>query len=539
MLPQIDPGTSNMLNEKSSILIRLLTLAITLLFFSTCNKEQEAKVLTGSIDQITITDADAQGTITDCGDGISGFGHCWSVNAEPDLTNDHTELGKTTKVLSFTSHLHDLLPGTVYHVRAYVISNKIPTYGKDCTFTTLQPVLTSISTTDVISITQTSAVSGGNILSEGDGAITEKGVCWSTHSNPTTSDNSTSDGSGTGVFSSSVSNLSEGTTYYLRAYAVSTFGTAYGNEIIFETAANSLPSVTTADITDIGLSSAISGGTVTSESNALVNERGVCWSTSANPTIENQHSSCGTGIGTFVCTLSGLGQGSQFHVRSYATNNSGTAYGEDMIFNTKIADNDGNVYNTVTINGKMWMAENLRTTKYRDGSNIPNVTVDTVWKKLRPGDDNTSGAYCWYNNDIANKNAYGALYSGTAVHFEVCPVEWHVPGSYEVLEMILYLDPDRRLPWGAVSQIAGGKLKQSGFEFWTDPNSGATNETGFSALPGGMRGGDGSFVNLGLYGTWFMDNAYANFTMTYDFAGVFMSEGRNEIGRSVRCVKDN
>ena len=134
-----------------------------------------------------------------------------------------------------------------------------------------------------------------------------------------------------------------------------------------------------------------------------------------------------------------------------------------------VKDIDGNIYHTVTIGNQVWMVENLKTTRYNDGTAIPNVTDSSVWSKL------STPAYCWYNNDASSyKATYGALYNWYAVNVQkLCPKGWHVASNAEFYALNSFLDGEC------------GKLKEAGTIHWYSPNKGATNETGFTALPGG------------------------------------------------------
>lgn len=193
------------------------------------------------------------------------------------------------------------------------------------------PVLT---TSPITNITFTSVISGGIATSDGGSAITEKGVCWSTSANPTTADSKTSDGSSTGQFISNLTGLTAGTLYYIRAYAVNSAGTAYGDEISFSTNPLKPAVLTTNTVTAITLSSAIGGGNITSDNGDAITGRGVAWSLITGPTIADSHTSDGTGIGSYVSNLTGLLDGTQYFVRAYATNSSGTAYGNEVTFTT-------------------------------------------------------------------------------------------------------------------------------------------------------------------------------------------------------------
>jgi len=207
---------------------------------------------------------------------------------------------------------------------------------------------------------------------------------------------------------------------------------------------------------------------------------------------------------------------------------------ECSLSETTVADVEGNYYRTIRIGNQWWLAENLKTTRFNDGAPIPNVTGNTEWYDFTV--DHKSG-YCWYDNNLTNKNTYGALYNWTAAgDARLCPDGWHVPESNDVFELASFLDNDANI--GVYSFIAGGLLKEEGTENWSDPNADASNETGFTALPGGYRFLDGSFTGMGTNGTWWTDAGISYFHMNYDNSYLIFGEGRDEYGHSVRCIKD-
>ncbi len=194
-----------------------------------------------------------------------------------------------------------------------------------------------------------------------------------------------------------------------------------------------------------------------------------------------------------------------------------------------VKDADGNVYTTVSIGEQVWMVENLKTTKYNDGTEIFPEPDNAKWAALQ------KGAYCWYNNDDKNKTPYGALYNFYAVETgKLCPIGWHVPGDEEWKTLEAFLGGEL---------IAGGELKEKGTTHWGAPNVGATNGAGFTALPGGYRTVNG-YSSIGGHGFWWSStlNAQVN-TATTRFIGSnktdfgltgFLNTG----GLSVRCIKD-
>ncbi len=195
-----------------------------------------------------------------------------------------------------------------------------------------------------------------------------------------------------------------------------------------------------------------------------------------------------------------------------------------------VTDIDGNVYHYITIGSQVWLVENLKTTRYNDGDSIPLVTDNAAWSNL------DTSAYCWYNNDIANKNTYGAIYDWFTVNTgKLAIAGWHVPSDAEWTTLTDFLGGE---------DIAGGKLKEIGTTHWRTPNAGATNESGFTALPGGHRDIDGAFTAMGDDGYWWSSTKYGSTgkvwyrNMNYNYDGV-VSVSNNKInGHSVRCIKD-
>lgn len=309
------------------------------------------------------------------------------------------------------------------------------------------PALTTVAATN---ITANSAQTGGNITNDGGAPITKRGVCWATHANPTVSDSITSNGTGSGAFSSPLSDLWSNTTYYVRAYAINSTGTAYGNEISFTTEKGA-PAVSTNPITDIAPLTAKSGGNITNDGGAAVTARGVCWATTPLPTIDNFKTSDGSGTGAFTSTLSPLASQTTYYVRAYATNSYGTAYGNQQSFSASAAntvtDYDGNVYAYVEIGTQKWMASNLKTTHYQNGDPIINGLTNYNWNTDANGMITvTTGAYTFPNADENNNALHGKYYNIYAVNDSrgICPAGWHVPSDdeWKILEVYLGMSQD-------------------------------------------------------------------------------------------------
>jgi uncharacterized protein (TIGR02145 family) len=206
-----------------------------------------------------------------------------------------------------------------------------------------------------------------------------------------------------------------------------------------------------------------------------------------------------------------------------------------------VTDIDGNVYHTVTIGTQVWLVENLKTTKYRYGNSIPNVIDSSQWTTL------TTGAYCDYNNDASNSSIYGRLYNWFAVNDSqnIAPLGWHVASDKEwkIMEKFLDSTVDTTVIVGTLGTDIGGKLKETGIEHWTSPNTGATNISGFTALPGGNRSTNGTYYNIHDYGLFWCTTAFDSTKACFHYFVYTNSNGVRYIdnkanGFSVRCIKD-
>ena len=290
-------------------------------------------VTTGEVTNITQTSAKCSGNVTaDGGATVTERGICWSATHNPTTSGSHATSGTGTG--SFTCNMTGLTAGTIYYVRAYAKNSQGTSYGSEVSFSTTANMPT-VTTNTVTNVTQTTATCGGNVTSDGGATITARGVCWSTSQNPTVNNSHTTNGTGAGNFTSSITGLSPNTTYYVRAYATNSAGTAYGVQRTFTTEQNiTAPTVTTNTVTNVTQTTATCGGNVTNSGGANVTARGVCWSTSQNPTVSNSHTTDGTGAGSFTSNITGLSPNTTYYVRAYATNSAGTAYGVQRSFTT-------------------------------------------------------------------------------------------------------------------------------------------------------------------------------------------------------------
>lgn len=546
------------INRNHSIIRQLIifTTVVFLICFFSCEKIDYLKkptVQTVKVENSTAFTIQATGEIIDYGDTkMLEFGFCWSTSDNPTKLNDVTRLDLNSIQDIFNYTITGLQSDQTYYLRAFATNETGTAYGNVTSFTTNNGNII-ITTTEISNVTSTSAQSGGNITDDGGTSITERGICWNTTGNPVLTDSIKVEGSGTGSFVCNLSGLDFGTKYYIKAYAKNEIGTSYGDEEIFTTLTTpSLTTIATSAITD---NSVQSGGNITDDGGTEVFDRGVCYDTSPNPDInDNTVHDDNNGIGTFNCTIDGLMAGTSYYLSAYATNSVGTSYGNELIFKTMdgaIIDIEGNEYFTVIIGAQEWMAGNLKTTHYADGTEI--TLVENSWDTL----SSTYKAYCYYDNSATNANTYGALYTWAAVMNGaassdaiqsgvqgVCPDGWHVPSDAEwkELEMHLGMSLSDADDIGNRGTNEGEKLKEIGETHWVTNNN-ATNESGFTALPGGCRYDNGNFSGIG-YNAYFWsttENSIYNAwyrKLGFDYSSITRYAKEKESGHSVRCIKD-
>jgi hypothetical protein len=333
------------------------------------------KINTTPPTSITSNSCQAGGEITSIGgSNIIRKGICYSERIFPTVSD--ALVYDTSSNNSFSLNIATLAPGMTYYVRSFVENSFGITYGNEVYFITLI-ALPVVTTTTATTITTTTAISGGVITNNGGGTISARGIVWSTTTDPTITTNQgiTTDVSSTGSFTSNLTGLSPSTTYYYRAYATNSSGTSYGESKTFIT--QGPPIIITSEIYNIRFTSAITGGNITSNGGSSVTARGVCWSTSQNPTVDLVTKTVnGSGNGIFISSITQLNPASTYYVRAYATNSNGTAYGQELILLTTVSAPC--TIGEVTINNQIWSGCNLDVTTYRDGTPIPQVTDPTV-----------------------------------------------------------------------------------------------------------------------------------------------------------------
>ena len=374
-------------------------------------------------------------------------------------------------------------------------------------------LLPGVVTTDsvVSSVYSTTVICGGNVLDLGSvPGSNSHGICYSTSPNPTTSSSVAGAGSGMGTFNVKLIGLTPSTTYYYRAYVTNARGTTYGAEWTFTTREEgynpepTLPVVSTVSVTGVTSASALFNGSVTDDGYADVTARGFCWGLYPNPTLDSTNSVDGSGLGTFSHSVSLLQDATTYYVRAYATNSVGTAYGEELTFTTdtlvnvgcgqmRVEDPDGNYYGTVQIGTQCWMKENLKTTHYADGEEIPFSSATYV----------ESAHYFYPGGNANNVDAYGLLYNwNAAMHGAtytsttdptgvqgICPDGWHLPSYAEVVTLMNYVRATPQYLCNNattnISKALADSLYWISSTFACNPGNdpSTNNATGFSARP--------------------------------------------------------
>ncbi len=267
-------------------------------------------------------------------------GICFSTSPEPTIYDSYIGFlnsGSYPTDGDYEGYVRTLEPNTKYYLRGFVKDDKAIAYGNELSFTTNSLVLSlaSVFTNPVTTVTQTTAISGGNITGDGKSPVTaRRNLLQLYYEYPTIMNSIVAGGSGLGSFSSNLEALTPSTTYYVRAYATNSIGTAYGNPISFTTSDITIPAIATKPAASITPTSAISGGDLLSNGGATITSRGICYNTSGNPTTASNVISSGSGLGSFNSDLIGLTPSTTYYLRAFATNSQGTAYGNQISFKT-------------------------------------------------------------------------------------------------------------------------------------------------------------------------------------------------------------
>jgi len=418
-----------------------------------------------------------------------------------------------------------------------------------------------VETGQIEEIGPTHCVVHGEIHEIGLDGIKQHGFVWSKNPDPTIETGDVirlGTTYGAMTYSSRIRDLAPNTTYYVKAFASNGTQTGYGSEKAFDTSSPTIPSLYTSQAYEIGPYSAVSGGAILTDGGKEITSRGICWSTRPGATIIDNCTTDGTGSGSFESELTQLEPNTVYFIRAYATNSVGTGYGETFGLitlwdNSPMSDIDGNQYVTFQLGDQVWMAENLKVIHYADGTPIDLVESMDQWLSL----DVDSKAYARYDNSDSEFGTYGALYTwsaamnGSASSDEypgevqgVCPDGWHLPSESEwkQLEYDLGMSELDIRDDGWRGWEEGGMLKQVGTSLWIEPNYLGTNESGFSAIPGGFREKGGEFRDKGSFAAFWSSTGHEDVAL---MRGLHSNRGNvlrenypRRSGLAVRCVMD-
>lgn len=500
-------------------------------------------VTTSSVSDILPYSATCGGTVfSDGGDSVIERGICWTVTGEPDITGEHISSGSGTG--AFTCTITGLTPHRLYYVRAYATNSAGTVYGSKVDFNTACSSITvTISGADTIDAGQSTTLTATAV-----GAIY---YSWDTYTADATEPSITVSPTTT-------------TTYTITVLDVNWCPSTASKVVHVIT----VPTVTTAGISSIGNTTAVAGGNITNDGGAPISARGVCWSTSHNPTLNDEHTTDSTGAGSFVSHITGLTQDVTYYVRAYATNRIGTVYGSEVSFRTiytnpndglpcsgdsTVTDIEGNIYATIQLGRQCWMKENLRTTKYADSTDILPWACNST----------AIGYWAYPNNNAANQTTYGLLYNHTAVMNGagsstanpsgvqgICPDGWHVPSDAEWTQLTNYVSQQSQYRCGgSSSSIAKALASTTGWESSSvtcdiGNNPSENNATGFNVLPSGECIGSPSAYNFGRQAVYWTSTISGTCAgpkyrwFSYNNPTVGTEDEGGWVGHSVRCVRN-
>lgn len=465
-------------------------------------------------------------------------GVCWSLTPNPTI-NDFSVQALQVDTGIYHMGLSGLMPLTTYYIRSYATNSYGIGYSEEQTLTTLgtAPV---VQTLGVSNNQDSSAVLSGNIINDGGSPVTDRGICIGNITFSWNYSSCQTELPDTGNWSSLFESLEPNFDYYYYAYATNDFGTTNGDTLMF-TSGPSVPYVDMGSVYNISTFETRVRAHLYDDNGAMVTSFGICLDTVASVSITSDTFHMAP-IVTSEIYLTDLLPGTAYFVRAFAINSVGISYSSVFNFTTYsggtpgngVVDIEGTAYRTVMISGEEWMAENLRTSHYNDGTPIMFGNEGVDWQNA-----GTSGVYTWMENDSTSSEVrYGKLYNGHAVIAgNVCPIGWHVPTEQEWDNMIN--------SQGGFSN-AGSTLRFAGNEYWDYYYSATSyDNVGFAALPGSSISLAGLYEGTdGQEGAWWSSSYSSYFDhmpgykITYDFNGVDKTDYSPNLGMSVRCVKD-
>lgn len=486
---------------------------------------------------ITYNSAVAGGSVSDDGGAeISETGVYWDTLSSPETAGIQVPMGQGLG--EFTGTLSKLPHSKQIYFKAYAVNSAGISVGEEFSFMT--NTVPTVKTSTIKSIEYFSAIVGGEIITNGGETILETGVYWSSEPMAKVTGTRLPIENEETIFSITLDDLVPATTYYIKAFAVNAAGEAHGEELSLTTTGGA--TVNTIQAISERYKSIILSGEVTDNGGNEVTENGFYLGTSNDPASSGTRIPVGSEMGDFTTTQLDLIAGIPYYYVAFAVNKVGESLGEVMSYipseqGTFTDPTDQEVYGTVKIGEQVWMSENLKATRYNDGTEILHIADSVAWS------NNTGPAYCWYDNDPEWKDR-GALYNWYTVNTgKLCPAGWHVPSDEDWVQLEYYLGMDiSDANTDALRGLnEGGMLKMT--TLWESPNTGATDEIHFSAMPNGRRGTDAqclyqnttSYLWSSTLGAW---NKPLRRLFLHDSGQISKSVALKNNAVSVRCVKD-
>lgn len=439
--------------------IKYIVLVFLMILYS-CDKEydfqSENKVAVNTLEssEITKKTAKIKAVInTNNGSSLTERGICYSLSANPTISNSKSKDSNFYSDLGeFTIALSNLTAGTKYYAKAYATNSYGTAYGEEITFTTLPATPATVSTNSIYSITQNSAYCSGNISDDGGATVTERGFCYSTStSSPTISSSKVSSGTGIGSFYTNITQLSSGTTYYVRAYSINKAGVSYGNTLSFKTQSATIPNgISINAVSNISYNAATFSGNLTSDGGATLSAQGFVYSSSTSlPTLSNSMIYSTIGIGSFSTNVTSLSASTIYYVRAFATNSLGTTYSNTVSFTTNSYIAIGQAYAGGVIAYIFQSGDNGYVVGQTHGLIIPtSISTSTYQWGCYGTSISTSSSLGTGNSNTINiagscgssSAAYYAYYLSTGGYSD-----WYLP-SYAELQKIYTNKPSLNIP---------------------------------------------------------------------------------------------
>lgn len=488
-------------------------------------------VTTTPATDISYTSATVGGKVTeDGGASVTERGVVYSTNQSPTTEDSKVMIG--SGLGEFTCSLTDLQDATTYYARAYAVNSIGTTYGEEVRFTTKTKTIATVATTPATNVSYTSATVGGNVTDDGGATVTERGICYSTSANPTTANTKITSGSGLGQFTCNLTDLQDGVTYYARAYAVNSIGTAYGDEVRFTTKTKTIATVATTPATKVSCTSATVGGNVTEDGGAEVIERGIVYSTNQNPTVADSKVTNGSGLGEFTCDLIDLQDATTYYARAYAINEKGTAYGEEVSFTSRALSGTENGYAWVDLGlSVVWATMNV-------GASSPEEHGGYyAWGETEPKEVYDWSTYKWCNGSSTSLTKYNTNSNNGTVDNKT---------QLELTDDAAYINWGGN--WRMPTDAEMTELREQCTWTWTTQNgengykvTSKSNANSIFLPAAGYRGGN-SFINVGNSGFYWSsslrtDSPYGAWYVSVSYLGnVRRGNDYRYSGHSVRPV---